>query len=107
MPLDANGAEKRAGSIIMVEAAGLRKPYMLGARQKLGRVRTVLKKESLAGLASGLHVSPVRYNDHESFSCYHLHRDGRITRQRVCNKKIRAEHCCSHSGKGGSGGRAD
>src|ERR1035437_7208524 len=48
-------------------SAGLRKPYMLGARQKLGRVRTVLKNESLAGLASGLHVSPVRYKDMKAF----------------------------------------
>ena len=51
----------------VAESAGLRKPYMLGARQKLGRVRTVLKNESLAGLASGLHVSPVRYKDMKAF----------------------------------------
>jgi hypothetical protein len=45
------------------ETLGLRKPYMLGACQALGQMPTVLKNGGLAALASGLHVSPVRFKD--------------------------------------------
>src|ERR1035437_3495925 len=51
----------------VVETTGLRKAYMLGACQALGRVRTVLKNRSLSALVSGLHVSPVRFKDMKAF----------------------------------------